>query len=274
LNAGSTCDEIANRFEKDHAMLSPSLTNRSLIPLLALPRKQIPGRPEMIHAKIAIAALVLLSLHQSNLAAAVIENFDNPIGIDGRVLFRASTFYDGITASEPPDVSGGDNDGNASLNGLITQAAFTISSDQSGSGFYLHTQTAGNAPAGVQELWGTIAPISIVTPPNTVYEFSFYLANDNTVGPPLIQPFINGAPLGAAVSPTGINTWQRFTFTWNSGAVPPATADLSLRNNNTSGSGNDFGTDMIAFGVIPEPGSFGLCVAPIALLARRRRRKG
>jgi hypothetical protein len=225
-----------------------------------------------MRSRIITAVLVLFSLNQTNLVAAFVEDFDNPIGSEGRVLFRADPFYDGITINEPPNVSGGDNDGdeiNGGFNGLVTKAAFNITRDQGGSGYYLHNQTGGNAPVGNREVWGTITPINVN--PNTNYLLCFYLANDNLITSsfPQIEPFINTLSLGTPVSPSGQDTWQQFSFTWNSGSS--STADLSLRNNNGSGSGNDFGIDTIELR-IPEPCSSVLVLMGLTTLVLMRRR--
>jgi hypothetical protein len=143
-----------------------------------------------------------------------------------------------------------------------------ISHDQSGSGYFLYEGTNnGSAPSYQGKVWETFAPVPVL--PDTTYAFSFYLTNSNGQNPAIIQPFINGAPIGPGVSALGFFTdgipgheWQQFTFTWNSGSS--TTAILSLVNQQTvgGGAGDDFGIDTIAFSPfsasVPEPSTLTL----------------
>jgi hypothetical protein len=205
-------------------------------------------------ARIMTAAIVLFFLHQSHLVAAVIEDFDAPdFSLNGRILYAAAPYYDGITNSDLlPNVTGGDFNGdgtnlNPGFNGRITQAAYNITADQSGGGYYLHNQTGGPAVAG--EVWGTLTPIHVVQ--DSTCDFSFYLANDNLTNVAQIRPYINGAPIAGPVSASGQNTWQKFSFSWTTNAT--TTAVLSLRNTIATGVGNDFGLDTIEFSCLSEP---------------------
>ncbi|MES2555526.1 MAG: gliding motility-associated C-terminal domain-containing protein [Bacteroidota bacterium] len=83
--------------------------------------------------------------------------------------------------------------------------------------------------------------------PNTNYLFSAWFANalnDPTVSD--LQFFVNNVQVGPVFSttPTACN-WMEFNEVWNSGAA--TTADLCIRNQNTSIGGNDFAIDDITF---------------------------
>lgn len=125
-------------------------------------------------------------------------------------------------------------------------------------------------PAGHDEFY--ISPTFSVTP-GTNYTVSFYLTDANGINPPSVQPEIDGSLLGSPVSP-GIwssDNWQRYTFSWNSGAN--TTAQLILHDFTTTTTGNDFGLANINVST-PEPGTYGvfcgLSLAVIALLCRKR----
>ena len=218
----------------------------------------------------AVTAAILFAVSTPARAQTFTENFDRPAPGTGRILFDASPSYDGIENSEAPGLTGGDFNGNVEQNGrIVATDPFNIARDQSGTGFFLFAQTrfvAGGGGTTAGEVWGTITPVTVL--PNSLYSFSFYLTNQNTVTNALIQPFINGISLGGPVSATGMfstNGWQRFAFNWNSGAA--TTADLSLVNQRSGGSGNDFGIDTIAFAAVPEPGHGGASPQGIARAA-------
>ncbi len=82
--------------------------------------------------------------------------------------------------------------------------------------------------------------------PNTSYEFSFW-ATDSEVSAPVIQMIINGTVVSTAnVTQVTVGTalpWRKYSATWNSGVS--TTANLTLRNTNFAGSGNDFALDDI-----------------------------
>jgi hypothetical protein len=201
--------------------------------------------------------LVLLTVHALCLsrvvdAAVFMEDFDNPSPPDGRVLYDAGPHYDAIAGP----LTGGNSTGNTFENGRIIPSYLgLILADQSGSGFFLQSRTGGGGGPFTEEVWGTTTLVAVT--PDTLYEFSFYLTNENTINNAMIQPFINGMSVGSAVSAVGTflsHGWQQFTFLWNSGTA--TTADLSLANLTPGGGGNDFGVDTINFAsnaAVPEP---------------------
>ncbi len=88
----------------------------------------------------------------------------------------------------------------------------------------------------------------ITVNPNTNYAFSTWVCTlagqANEVAQ--LQFSINGVQLGNIFSaPPSINEWLQFYVLWNSGNATSAT--ITILNQNTGGSGNDFGLDDISF---------------------------
>ncbi len=84
--------------------------------------------------------------------------------------------------------------------------------------------------------------------PNQTYAFSTWVCTlagqSNEVA--LLQFSINGNQIGDVFSaPPSTNIWERFYQLWNSGNS--TTATITILNQNTVGSGNDFGLDDISF---------------------------
>ena len=135
-------------------------------------------------------------------------------------------------------------------------AKYPITSDVSGSGYFLFNGTAAVAPSGQTVVFS--ASFNVVQ--NTNYTVSFYLTNANDIGPATIQAEIGGTLLGSSpVSAVGSfsdgnssDQWQQFSFTWNSGSLTSTT--LKLHDFTTTGTGNDFGIDNIQVAsATPEP---------------------
>lgn len=83
--------------------------------------------------------------------------------------------------------------------------------------------------------------------PNTNYLFSAWISNAlNDPNVSNLQFFVNDIQIGSVFSttPTACD-WQEFNDTWNSGAN--TTAQLCIRNQNTTTGGNDFCLDDITF---------------------------
>lgn len=80
---------------------------------------------------------------------------------------------------------------------------------------------------------------------NTDYAFSYWamrVSNDPATSD--LQLYINGTPIGPVNSTGAVCTWLQVADIWNSGAA--TTAVLSIVNQSTSGSGNDFALDDIS----------------------------
>src|SRR5262249_24440436 len=93
-------------------------------------------------------------------------------------------------------------------------------------------------------VWSETVPVL----PNTEYTFSFWGAtiNQSSLSQSVLQPIINGAPVGSGVTlrqQGGI--WVPISVNWFSG--PNTTATLSIVDTNTSDDWNDFTIDDIRF---------------------------
>ncbi len=87
---------------------------------------------------------------------------------------------------------------------------------------------------------------NITVVPNNTYVFSVWFASANPASPGQLNFSINGVQLGTTIqlsSTTGL--WQNFTTRWSSGSSTSAV--ISLVNQNTAASGNDFAIDDISF---------------------------
>ena len=89
---------------------------------------------------------------------------------------------------------------------------------------------------------------TISVQPNQTYAFSTWVCTlagqSNEVA--WLQFSINGNQIGEVFqAPPYTNTWQQFYQLWNSGNS--TTATITILNQNTGGSGNDFGLDDISF---------------------------
>jgi gliding motility-associated-like protein len=88
---------------------------------------------------------------------------------------------------------------------------------------------------------------TISVTPNTDYLFSAWFTNAlNDPNVSDLQFFVNNVQVGPVFSTTASAcSWAEFSEVWNSGAS--TTADLCIRNQNTSVGGNDFAIDDISF---------------------------
>lgn len=88
---------------------------------------------------------------------------------------------------------------------------------------------------------------TITVAPNTGYNFSAWVSSvENTSVPAILQFFVNGTQIGNVFSPSNTGCeWDEFFDIWNSGTNTSAT--ISIVNQNTESSGNDFALDDITF---------------------------
>jgi gliding motility-associated-like protein len=82
--------------------------------------------------------------------------------------------------------------------------------------------------------------------PNTLYDFSTWLATCEATSPAILQFSINGNLLGVPfTAPPVTGQWIQFHNTWFSGSS--TTATICVTNQNTAFAGNDFALDDIQF---------------------------
>lgn len=138
-------------------------------------------------------------------------------------------------------------------NGLWNEGTYAITSDASqnhdnftcnqdhtsGSGNFMAVNGAGSPNIVV---WSQTINIS----QNTEYEFSTWVMSLTSASPAILQFRINGILLGEVFQATTTTCeWNQFFEQWNSGIA--TTAEISIINQNQTGSGNDFSLDDINF---------------------------
>jgi len=184
-----------------------------------------------------IGAMVCLGGALANAQVVYSQNFDS--GTSDSVV-PAATYWNDPTGAAGNYTGAITKSSGAAYAGIFGNG---IPVDAGGSGYFLFEGT-GN-PTTV----GTIifqSPTFAVAP-NTNYTISFYLTNEDGISPASLQPQIGAQLLGAPVSAAGTyttNGWQKFSFTWNSGAN--FTASLIINDLNMNTTGNDFGVDAIS----------------------------
>ncbi len=142
-------------------------------------------------------------------------------------------------------------------NALQPEGTYAITNDASWNhtgfqGCGDHTSGSGNYMAvnGAQQtnvkVWSTT--IFGITP-NTEYEFSAWVTSLVASNPAILQFKINDELLGSPFTASGFTcVWIKFFETWDSGNS--TTATISIVNQNTAGSGNDFALDDINFNAV------------------------
>ena len=87
---------------------------------------------------------------------------------------------------------------------------------------------------------------SITVQPNTLYDFSTWVATAYAQSPAVLQFSINSVLLSTAfTAPSSTGIWSQFHTTWFSGSN--STANICIVNQNTAFNGNDFVLDDIVF---------------------------
>ena len=90
---------------------------------------------------------------------------------------------------------------------------------------------------------------TVAVTPNTDYLFSFWATNVvNNPNTSNLQLFVNGVAIGPVNSTTTACNWSQISDVWNSGVNTSAV--ISVVNQSTAASGNDFAIDEISFAPI------------------------
>ena len=192
---------------------------------------------------------------QTTLALAALTGFN--VHAHAQIVF-SDTFDNGASLG-----TFGPGFNNPGLNeGIVVKNFGNIAADVSGNGFFLYNGTNEQPVSPTSSLYTSTFAVT----PNTNYNLSLFLTNENTFANAVIQAQVNADILTpvAGVSATGTyqtNGWQQFSFAFNSGAA--TTATLQLHDLVATGGGNDFGIDGIQVNTVtavPEPGSIALLV--------------
>ncbi|MBS1563942.1 MAG: T9SS type A sorting domain-containing protein [Bacteroidetes bacterium] len=153
-------------------------------------------------------------------------------------------------------------------NGLYVSGTENFAIDATGkrgSRFSLNYTASGTncTLSSTGKVWGTYLNYPTVKP-NTNYLLSFYVGNQTTSSPRAsLYATANGTTLtNLLTKPTALPSsllghfsWTKFTYLWNSGFN--TSVDLSLYNNSTNTSGNDFALDEISLTRQLAPGGIG-----------------
>jgi hypothetical protein len=139
--------------------------------------------------------------------------------------------------------------------------------------FIANGSVANDLPAWQQTLTGLVV--------GQTYNFSAYAVNvccNSSFGGNNATPFIiavrtDGGTQTVATSGavTGTGNWIQFGGSF---VATSSTANLSIFNDNSQASGNDYGLDNISVTAVPEPASWAMMIGGFGLLgaaARRRR---
>jgi hypothetical protein len=131
---------------------------------------------------------------------------------------------------------------------------------------------ANGAADATESVWDQ----SVTVSPNTTYNISFYLAEiSNPVSVADIAVNLGGHQIGDGSAPSVIDTWQQYSFSWNSGSSTSTL--LALKDLNTSGVFNDFAIDNIsmsaASATVPDEAStLSLLALAVPLVFALRRK--
>lgn len=117
---------------------------------------------------------------------------------------------------------------------------YSCSDKTSGSGLMY---IANGASTANTIIWSQTINVQV----NTNYNFSAWVSSvENTSSPAVLQFFVNGTQIGNVFSPSSTGCdWGEFYNLWNSGTNTSAV--ISIVNQNTEPSGNDFALDDISF---------------------------
>jgi len=180
----------------------------------------------------------------------------NPVVISAKACAVDTLYAEHFTSDNYFVSASGYSIGNFTCQGgIMTSGTDLFTQDATGvqgSRFLIDYTKTGNGCtfAAGDRVWNTYSPVTVL--PNTNYEYSFYVGNQNATSPAQLAPTINGTPLTAGyvqATGTGNASWKKITFTWNSGGF--TYADLGIINRSAITTGNDFAIDEISFKLAP-----------------------
>ena len=164
-------------------------------------------------------------------------------------LIQNGTFEEGVSGFSSEYVNNQLSIENEGTYAVVTDAHlvhpnfFCNEDHTSGSGNFMAVN--GSNVTNVKVWYQTLDNIQ----PNADYEFSSWIASLQTNNPAILQFSINGELLGQQFQVYDSHChWYQFYNIWNSGDNTQAT--ISIINQNTNISGNDFALDDISFGTV------------------------
>jgi len=178
----------------------------------------------------------------------------------GNTGFGSSYIFRDSTYSNPPNTPYGalsvESNYTVVSKPKTVHTLFATCGDHS-TGHGLQMVVNGAGIAGVV-IWSQ----SIAVVPSTTYQFSYWVQSVYPLAPSQLQLYINGVSAGPVYT-AELDTciWKKFTYNVNTGSS--TVANLTLINQNTATSGNDFALDDINFQqVFPVSTSTVLTVNP------------
>lgn len=152
-------------------------------------------------------------------------------------------------------------------NGLFDAGTYAITNDANfnhnnffcdedhttGSGYFM---AVNGSPQANVVVWSETIEVT----PNTEYEFSTWIETLEVSNPAILQFSINNVLLGMPFNASNITClWEQFFEQWNS--EDNTSAVISIVNQNTESSGNDFALDDIKFAMVTF--SYDTCVVTV-----------
>jgi len=152
----------------------------------------------------------------------------------------------GFTSAYTMAFTGGAND-------LVPEGTYGVM-DNPVSGHPNFANCADRSPIGTKQMVinGAVTPDvtiweqTVNIDPNTDYQFSYWQTSVVASSFSRLQLYINGVPAGPILTGPSVNcSWVQLYYNWSSGSA--TTARLTLVNQNTVATGNDFSLDDIIF---------------------------
>jgi hypothetical protein len=139
--------------------------------------------------------------------------------------------------------------------------------------FFIANGSTGNDLAAWEQ---TLTGLTV----GATYKFSAYAVNvccNSSFGGPNANPFLvavktNGGTSTIATSGnvTGTGNWLQFSGNF---VATGTSAKISIFNDNSQASGNDYGLDLISVTAVPEPASWAMMIGGFGLIGAAARRR-